>query len=572
MSVCSRFGVLCGLAATIFVASWLMANPMTGNGQGGVSAVAYNPLRSGEAPWSRDHNLSDPLPLVVERIASVPPAAPQGAKSSIGQPPLMAVLSPPSQAKTSATKAPKAKTQEAKKPEFVAAAAQPPVDLRKDAPTGIAGRFPSAPVQAKQFMPVSGQIQEKSVHVQPISLQVDPKLSESSPQPAPMPGEQPQEAPGVMPQDLPAPSDSLYAEESPTGSRPQMWLPCQSQCRCGVACPMNCGGNHHSETKWNSMRLIPWQIFAQGEYVGPARLAHVPQYHLRVDDIIRMVYGLTGEASVRPYSLAVGDIIQIESIGDPKCNRSVTIQPDGRITLRILGQVHAAGATIEELRTNLEQQYSRTIREPGISVTPVKLNTRVEELRQSVDQRYGPGGQGVFVRVTPAGTIQLPAIGSVPAQGLTLDEVKREVEARYNRRFHGVEVTPILDHRAPRYVYVLGEVKTPGRYELVAPTTAMQAIALAGSWNVGADLKRVIVFRRDECWQLMATKLHLCEALRGKRPCPSDEIWIRDSDIVLVPKSHLLETDDMIQLLFTRGLWQVVPFNLSYGWTNLTAL
>jgi hypothetical protein len=212
------------------------------------------------------------------------------------------VLTPPNPKKPSETNASKAKTPEAKKPEFVTAAAQPPVELRKDAPVGIAGRFPSAPVQIKQFIPVAGQVQGKSVQVQPISVQFDSKSSEPSPRPAPIPAEPPQEAPGMMPQNMPEPADSLFAEEMSSGiGQPQMWLPCQSQCRCGVTCPMN-GCNHHSEPKWNSMQLIPWQIFAQGEYVGPARLAHVPQYHLRVDDIVRMVYGLTGEASVRPYS------------------------------------------------------------------------------------------------------------------------------------------------------------------------------------------------------------------------------------------------------------------------------
>jgi polysaccharide export outer membrane protein len=176
----------------------------------------------------------------------------------------------------------------------------------------------------------------------------------------------------------------------------------------------------------------------------------------------------------------------------------------------------------------------------------------------------------VFVRLTPAGFIQLPAIGSVPAQGLTLDEIKREIEARYSRRFHGIEVTPVLDRRAPRYVFVIGEVKNPGRFELEGPTTIMQAIAMAGSWNVGADLRQIVIFRRDECWRLMATKLNLSGTLRCKHPCPSDEIWLRDSDVVLVAKSSLLLTDDFIQLAFTRGLYGVVPFTLN--WTNLTAL
>jgi polysaccharide export outer membrane protein len=174
--------------------------------------------------------------------------------------------------------------------------------------------------------------------------------------------------------------------------------------------------------------------------------------------------------------------------------------------------------------------------------------------------------------VTPEGTVQLPSIGSLPVQGLTLGEVKREIEARYARRFHGVEVTPILEQRAPRYLFVLGEVRNPGRYELQGPTTAMQAIAMAGGWNVGAKLRQVVVFRRDERWRLMATRLHLCGAVRGTRPCPADEIWLRDSDVLLVPKSPLLETDDAIELLFTRGLYGVFPFSGSVSWISSSGL
>ena len=117
----------------------------------------------------------------------------------------------------------------------------------------------------------------------------------------------------------------------------------------------------------------------------------------------------------------------------------------------------------------------------------------------------------------------------------------------------------MLFERAPRYVFVLGEVRTPGRYTLEGPTTLMQAVALAGSWKVGAYLKEVVVFRRDENWQLMATKLNIYGAVFGKRPCPTDEIWLRDSDIVLVPKSPILASDDLIELVFTRGIYGILP-------------
>jgi len=101
-------------------------------------------------------------------------------------------------------------------------------------------------------------------------------------------------------------------------------------------------------------------------------------------------------------------------------------------------------------------------------------------------------------------------------------------------------VIPILTQRAPRYVYVLGEVNNPGRFELVGPTTAIQAISLAGSWRVGANLRQIVVFRRGDDWRLLATMINLQAALFGNQPCPKGEIWIDDSDIVIVPKGPIL--------------------------------
>ena len=70
----------------------------------------------------------------------------------------------------------------------------------------------------------------------------------------------------------------------------------------------------------------------------------------------------------------------------------------------------------------------------------------------------------------------------------------------------------------------------------------------------------------------MATKLDLRGALIGKRPASADEIWIRDSDIVLVPKSPVLLMDDFIDLVFTRGIYGVVPIGVSLDLTNLSTI
>jgi polysaccharide export outer membrane protein len=346
----------------------------------------------------------------------------------------------------------------------------------------------------------------------------------------------------------------------------------ESYCfRCGVKCPP--GGCNPGGPGWAASRPIPWEVFAQGEYIGPARLAHVPIYRLRVDDQIAFVYRLSGQVSGQPYRLNVRDHLQIQSLSAPEVvNREVIIEPDGTITLPLLGQVRAAGATLDELRNLLDEQFKRQIKDPRITVTPLEMNSNLQELRSSVDRRAGQGGQVSDARISPDGTVQLPAIGSVPAQGLTLDELEREVKARYNQIVEGLEVTPLLTARAPRYVYVVGEVRIPGRYTMEGPTSLMQAVALAGSWNVGAQLNQVVVFRRDENWHLMATTVNIRESLLFKKPCPSGEIWLRDSDIVLIPKSPILCADDAINLIFTRGIYGVFPMSATLNFAKLSSL
>jgi polysaccharide export outer membrane protein len=126
--------------------------------------------------------------------------------------------------------------------------------------------------------------------------------------------------------------------------------------------------------------------------------------------------------------------------------------------------------------------------------------------------------------------------------------------------------------RAPRFVYVLGEVAAPGRYELTGPTTLLQALSMAGSWNNGAHLSQIVVFRRGDDWRLMATMVNLEAALYGKQPCPPGEIWIDDSDVVIVPKSPILRAADFIELAFTRGIYGVFPLNVAVSFAKLATL
>ncbi|MEM8865430.1 MAG: polysaccharide biosynthesis/export family protein [Planctomycetota bacterium] len=338
------------------------------------------------------------------------------------------------------------------------------------------------------------------------------------------------------------------------------------------------------EVGWDSRAKIEWQRYAQGEYVGHARLAHVPEYRLRVDDQLSVFYLRTREVQSRAYELQVGDQLRIESLtggaslgagtqpGGPNpsiddgLNRDLVIQPDGKIVLPLIDPVPAAGKTVSALQQELERRYKRLYKNPSITVTPLVVNTKLEDLISTVDARGSiAGGLQIAVVVTPAGKIQLPALGSVYVQGLTLAEAKMEIDSRYAQTIPGISVTVDLTERAQRFIYVLGEVEQGGQFELEGPTTVMQAIALAGGWTIGANLRQVVVFRRGPDWRLMATMVDVAGALYARRPAPADEIWLNDSDIILVPKTPIEVVDEVIEQYFTRAAYAAVPLEIFWG-------
>lgn len=373
-------------------------------------------------------------------------------------------------------------------------------------------------------------------------------------------------------QQQPAAENATSEERSPTDAsaielcqalRPL--APCPEGTPSAVCAPCGpCG--------WEDARAAAWQMYAQGEYVAHYRAPHVAQYRLRVDDQLDMVYRVTRQEQTTPYRLNVGDEVRVESFTDDALNRDLILQPDGTITLRLLGQVHATGLTVAQLRDELEQLYLKYYKVPAITVTPLKVNTKLEDLRATVDRRMGVGGQSQLVRVTPEGTVSLPAIGSVPAQGLTLGELQVELNERYRQEVEGIEVIPVLAQRAPRFIHVLGEVRLAGRFELAGPTSVLQALSMAGGWNVGANLRHIVIFRRGDDWRLMATVVNLEKALCGKDPCPAGEIWLNDSDVVLVPKGSILVANEFIEQVFTRGIYGVFPLDASINFAKASSL
>ena len=68
------------------------------------------------------------------------------------------------------------------------------------------------------------------------------------------------------------------------------------------------------------------------------------------------------------YKLEFGDQFDVSFELSPEFNQTVTVQPDGYITLRGAGDVHVAGQTVPELTETLRRAYGKILNDPLISV------------------------------------------------------------------------------------------------------------------------------------------------------------------------------------------------------------
>jgi polysaccharide biosynthesis/export protein len=68
------------------------------------------------------------------------------------------------------------------------------------------------------------------------------------------------------------------------------------------------------------------------------------------------------------YRIAPSDTFDVNFELSPELNQTVTVQPDGFITLRSVGDLHVAGLTVSELTDTLKQAYGPILHDPIVSV------------------------------------------------------------------------------------------------------------------------------------------------------------------------------------------------------------
>jgi len=265
-------------------------------------------------------------------------------------------------------------------------------------------------------------------------------------------------------------------------------------------------------------------------------------------------------ANLTSYVLGPEDQITVRVFAaDDIPDKPAQIDNDGTVTLPMIGQVHAAGLTVEQFQANLVTAYKKYFKDPQVTVQvndfrsqPVSVagnvnNPGVVQLRgnrnlmevlgQAGGLRADAGDSVLITRNLSEGPIPVAGAFTDPTGKYSVAHIDvraimsgKDPEGNIMIKPHDVITVP----RA-RMVYVLGNVGRPGGYVMTENETmsVTQAIAIAGGWDKTAALSQARVLRADGGPEREQIPLNVKKIMENKSP----DLQLKPDDILYVPNS-----------------------------------
>jgi polysaccharide export outer membrane protein len=113
-----------------------------------------------------------------------------------------------------------------------------------------------------------------------------------------------------------------------------------------------------------------------------------------------------------------------------------------------------------------------------------------------VDVRTAPE-LSADLTIGPDGRVSLPLFGPLMASGQTVRQLQASLEDVYGNELRDPSLVITPTEFGSQKVFVGGEVKDPGVFELPGEIDVLQAILLAGGWTEEGKPTHVIVMRRQ---------------------------------------------------------------------------
>ena len=159
-----------------------------------------------------------------------------------------------------------------------------------------------------------------------------------------------------------------------------------------------------------------------------------------------------------------------------------------------------------------------------------------------------------LVAVRPDGRITIEKVGDVYVAGMTPSQLDSLITATYATIIINPEVTVFVRKFGGYKVYVLGEVNSPGGYDLERDMTVLQAFAAAGGLKNSASLPNTMVLRQGRKGALEVYKIDISEYLYNENTYLStSDLYLQPQDVVFANSTALADAST-----FFRQIWDIL--------------
>lgn len=162
--------------------------------------------------------------------------------------------------------------------------------------------------------------------------------------------------------------------------------------------------------------------------------------------------------------------------------------------------------------------------------------------------------------IAPDGRIHMPLAGTVMATALTVDELALVLSEALASELINPAVDVTLIEAASQKIFIGGEVRTPGMFDLPGQIDPLQAILMAGGLTRDAAPKEVLLIRRLPGGDVRSAVINVKAGLSD--PALADWLPLRRFDVVYVPRSRISEQNQFVQQVLRTAL--PVPFMVFY--------
>jgi protein involved in polysaccharide export with SLBB domain len=125
------------------------------------------------------------------------------------------------------------------------------------------------------------------------------------------------------------------------------------------------------------------------------------------------------------------------------------------------------------------------------------------------------------------GTIILPLVGSVKAEGRTLPDLQKDIQERYNKYYKPSSGFTVTVKPQARIYYIGGEIRNPGPKMYLYEVTVTKAIQTAGDFTDFANKRNVQLVRADGTKLTINCKKALTRPELDPPVFPGDKIIVR---------------------------------------------